>query len=48
VRTRDGGSESAQVYVVRETHRHTLSRQPWNKQTFARESLAGFVERLRR
>jgi gamma-glutamylcyclotransferase (GGCT)/AIG2-like uncharacterized protein YtfP len=48
VRTRDGGPESAQVYVVREAHRHTLSRQPWNKQTFERESLTGFVERLRR
>jgi gamma-glutamylcyclotransferase (GGCT)/AIG2-like uncharacterized protein YtfP len=44
----DGTSVSAQVYVVREAHRHTLSREPWDKAAFARESLAGFVSRLRR
>ncbi|MEX2206755.1 MAG: gamma-glutamylcyclotransferase family protein [Myxococcota bacterium] len=47
VRTPDGGRASAQVYVVREAHRHTLSREPWDKQAFARESLSGFVRRLR-
>jgi gamma-glutamylcyclotransferase (GGCT)/AIG2-like uncharacterized protein YtfP len=47
VRTGDGGRAAAQVYVVREAHRHTLSREPWDKQTFARESLSGFVRRLR-
>lgn len=47
VRTRDGASAAAQVYVVREAHRRALSREPWDKQTFARESLPGFVRRLR-
>ena len=48
VRTRDGGFAPAQVYVVREAHRHTLSREPWDKRAFARESLSSFVQRLRR
>ena len=48
VRTRDGGFAPAQVYVVREAHRHTLSREPWDKRSFESESLSGFVQRLRR
>ena len=48
VRTRDGGFARAQVYVVREAQRHTLSREPWDKRSFESESLSGFVQRLRR
>ena len=47
VRTRDGGVAAAQVYVVREAQRHTLSSEPWDKASFAREHLTGFVRRLR-
>ena len=44
---RRGGNAAAQVYVVRESHRHTLSSEPWDKRAFARDRLAGFVQRLR-
>jgi len=47
VRLRGGGTAAAQVYVVRESHRHTLSSEPWDKQAFARDRLAGFMRRLR-
>ena len=47
MRRRDGGLAPAQVYVVREAQRHTLSREPWDKERFARERLAPFLARIR-
>ncbi len=47
VRPRDGGFAAAQVYVVREAHRHTLTSEPWDKQGFARDRLVAFLSRLR-
>jgi gamma-glutamylcyclotransferase (GGCT)/AIG2-like uncharacterized protein YtfP len=48
VRRRDGSSAAAQVYVVRDEHRHALSSEPWDAQAFAREGLAPFLRRIRR
>jgi gamma-glutamylcyclotransferase (GGCT)/AIG2-like uncharacterized protein YtfP len=47
-RLRDGSRAAAQVYVVRDAERHTLSREPWDKAAFARDGLAAFLSRLRR
>lgn len=45
---RAGGAERAvDVYVVREESRYLLSDEPWDRATFARESLARFVRSLR-
>ena len=46
-RLRDASRASAQVYVVRDAHRHTLTREPWDKTVFARERLEAFLGRLR-
>ena len=46
-RLRASDTAAAQVYVVREAHRHTLSREPWDKAAFARDRLEAFLLRLR-
>lgn len=47
VRRRDGSTAAAQVYVVRESQRHTLSSDPWDKERFARDQLGAFLSRIR-
>jgi gamma-glutamylcyclotransferase (GGCT)/AIG2-like uncharacterized protein YtfP len=48
VRTHGGVSVTAQVYVVPDENQHLLSSAPWDKATFARESLAEFLREISR
>ncbi len=48
VRTHGGVSVTAQVYVVPDEHLTALSNAPWDRATFARESLAEFLRALNR
>ncbi|HXX48285.1 MAG TPA: gamma-glutamylcyclotransferase family protein [Myxococcota bacterium] len=48
VRAASGAELQAHVYVVRAESLHLLSQEPWERPRFARESLAGFLRRLRR
>lgn len=47
VRGHEGRITTAQVYVVRVAHRETLSHEPWDKASFARDGLDAFLRRLR-
>jgi len=47
VRLRDATPARAEVYVVRDAHRHTLTAEPWDKSDFARDHLAAFLAQLR-
>ena len=46
VRLHDGRSAAAQVYVIREALRDTLSSEAWDKAGFARDRLDTLVRRL--
>jgi gamma-glutamylcyclotransferase (GGCT)/AIG2-like uncharacterized protein YtfP len=47
LRASDASRAAAEVYVVRDAHRHTLTAEPWDKAGFARDHLAAFLARLR-